>query len=281
MKKKAGATKGSSSGHTSDPSLPAYTKNWPKGVYKPRNLPNGFDARIAAAHIFALPEEDSADTGPIYIVPQACARCSHDKQYCTRGQPCGRCEGTAYASTCKPRDEGWARLYLPGKAKPADSPVVDSPLQVKPSLPRKPRQSRLPAQQSISTMIAGKSSRYNEPLIRKSARIRHELPSSVSSRDLRAAERAKKLRLSTRGSASGTNGNRKRNTSSATPSTVGNFGRSASYPRSTPSPPSPGPVLPSSERISHPSAIGQSITDVRCCTRGLMIFVLQNRMKSL
>ncbi|KAI0804809.1 hypothetical protein BC629DRAFT_1210753 [Irpex lacteus] len=264
MKKKVGASRGFPSGHASDPSLPTYTKNWPKGVYKPRNLPNGLDTRIAAAYIFALPGEDGTGTGPIYIVPQACARCSRDKQYCTRGEPCGRCEGTAYASTCKPRDEGWARLYLPSKTKPSDSAVVDSPVQGKPSLPRKPRQSRLPAQQSISTTIAGKSSRYNEPVIRKSARIRHELPSSVSSRDLRAAERAKKLRLSTRGPASGTNGNRKRNTSSATPSTVGNFGRSASRPRSTPSPPSsPEPVHPSSERISCSSAIEKDEEHVR------------------
>jgi hypothetical protein len=189
------AQRGSSS-RLAKVALPKYVKNWPRGVYRPWKLPDGYNKRIDSNHIFALPENIAKETGHNYIIPYPCKRCVRSKQLCSRGEPCARCSQLGLESSCKPKDQGWLPLQvLP--AQQSDE-TVTSPESTN-NAPSRSNARRLKGS-SAEHKTPGKLENASEIAVssfstRKSARILRvqNMSGSLSARALRAEERAMKF----------------------------------------------------------------------------------------
>ncbi|KAI0701086.1 hypothetical protein BC835DRAFT_1325040 [Cytidiella melzeri] len=181
--------------------LPKYTKDWPAEVYRPETLPDNYDTRVDSAHIFALPETDGTSSRVLYITAHACVQCNRAKRFCSRGRPCSKCEELGNASSCTTTEGGWMPLKINKGKNVTMGPELASPK----STPRNTRNQRtlgprFPASSSAISSLnkSRRSPVYYGSTTRKSARILKAFPESVSARFLRAAERAKRFRQSSR-----------------------------------------------------------------------------------
>lgn len=127
----------SSSFLSSTEPLPSYTKSWGAHLSRPTELPDSYDDRIDADHIFVFSVHPvSGIKRPFYVTSRACENCAKIRQVCSRTRPsCRRCETAG--KRCVVSD-GWVKLSGPKCEKPKLKKSKDDEEEEPPSKKAKP-----------------------------------------------------------------------------------------------------------------------------------------------